>query len=262
MLGLIYSLFSYLGFLGVFTYFALFSDGILVPAHVDTGAPSRLGLALAVNLALLLAFGVQHSIMAREGFKRVWTRLIPPQLERATYVLASSLALGLLMWQWRPLPSGVWSVEWAPAAALLWCGNALGWLGGTFSTFLIDHFDLFGIKQAFHAFRRSSYQRRGFVTPLLYKYVRHPLMTGLLIGFWVTPHMSVGHLLLSLGMSAYILIGVHFEERSLLRALGADYVQYRASTPRFVPIPRSKRSETAVAPASSGASRAAAQLRP
>jgi protein-S-isoprenylcysteine O-methyltransferase Ste14 len=249
MLGLIYSLLSYAGFLGVFSYFALFSDGIVVPRHVDSGAHAGPALALSVNLALLLVFGLQHSIMAREGFKRVWTRLIPPSLERATYVLASSLALALFMWQWRPLPARVWSVESAPAAVLLWSVNALGWLGGTFSTFLIDHFDLFGIKQAFHAFRRSSYQRRGFVTPLLYRYMRHPLMAGLLLGFWVTPHMSVGHLLLSLGMSAYILIGVHFEERSLVRALGEDYLRYQASTPRFLPLPRSKRSTELVRPA-------------
>ena len=263
MLGLIYSLLSYAGFLGVFTYFALFSDGVLVPRHVDTGEPAGLTLALAVNLALLLVFGLQHSIMAREGFKRVWTRLIPPHLERATYVLASSLALALLMWQWRPLPASVWSVESTPAAALLWCVNALGWLGGTCSTFLIDHFDLFGIKQAFHAFRRSSYQRRGFVTPLVYKYMRHPLMTGLLVGFWVTPHMSLGHLVLSLGMSAYILVGVHFEERSLVRALGSDYVRYQASTPRFLPLPRAQRGQNARAPASSGTrSAAAGGLRP
>jgi protein-S-isoprenylcysteine O-methyltransferase Ste14 len=256
MLGLIYSLFSYAGFLAVFTYFALFSDGILVPLHVDTGEPAGLVTALAVDLTLLLVFGLQHSIMAREGFKRVWTRLIPPHLERATYVLASSLALGLVMWQWRALPARVWSVESAPAAALLWCVNALGWLGGTLSTFLIDHLDLFGIKQAFHAFRRSSYQRRGFVTPLVYKYMRHPLMTGLLIGFWVTPHMSLGHLVLALGMSAYILIGVHFEERSLVRALGADYARYRASTPRFLPLPRSKPREKEGTQASTGAARA------
>jgi len=253
MLGLIYSLVSYAGFLGVFSYFALFCDGILVPRHVDTGEPSGLALALAVNLALLLVFGLQHSIMAREGFKRAWTRLIPQHLERATYVLASSLALALLVWQWRPLPAPVWSVEWGPAVALLWCVNALGWLGGTFSTFLIDHLDLFGVKQAFHAFQRSSYQRQGFVTPLMYKYLRHPLMTGLLVGFWVTPHMSLGHLLLSLGMSAYILIGVHFEERSLVRALGADYIRYQASTPRFLPLPRPKRRADAAGPASSGA---------
>lgn len=259
MFGFIYSLLSYAGFLAVFTYFALFSAGILVPRHVDIGEPADLGLALAVNLALLLMFGLQHSIMARERFKRAWTRLIPPQLERATYVLASSLALGVIMWQWRPLPARIWSVESTPAAALLWSLNALGWLGGTFSTFLIDHFDLFGIKQAFHAFRRSSYQRRGFVTPVLYKYMRHPLMTGLLIGFWVTPHMSVGHLVLSLGMSAYILIGVHFEERSLVRALGADYARYQASTPKFLPWPRSKRlrGDEAGAPVSEQAARTA-----
>ena len=253
MLGLIYSLVSYAGFLGVFTYFAFFSTAVLVPRHVDSGHAVGWAPALAVDLALLLVFGLQHSIMAREGFKRAWTRWIPPQLERATFVLASTLALALLIWQWQPLPARVWNVESLPAVVLLWSVNALGWLGGTFSTFLIDHFDLFGIKQAFHAFRRTSYQSRGFVTPILYKYMRHPLMSGLLVGFWVTPQMSVGHLVLSLGMTAYILVGVQFEERSLVRALGADYVRYQASTPKFLPLPRWKRGTKAGAPVSSRA---------
>jgi protein-S-isoprenylcysteine O-methyltransferase Ste14 len=235
MLGLIYSLACYVGFLAVFTYFGLFSDGVAVPKTVDSGLPDHLGPALLVDLGLMLAFGLQHSVMARAGFKRALTRLIPVPLERATFVLASSAALALLIWQWRPVPIVLWSVENPVAAACLWVVNALGWLGVPATSFMIDHFDLFGVKPTWNRFRRRSLQRTGFVTPLLYRYVRHPMMTSLLIGFWVTPHMTVGHLLLSLGMSVYILVGVHFEERSLVQELGGAYVRYQTSTPRFLP---------------------------
>jgi protein-S-isoprenylcysteine O-methyltransferase Ste14 len=156
-------------------------------------------------------------------------------VERATFVLASSAALALLMWQWRPLSGELWHVSAPIPAAALWAVNALGWLAVPVSSFLIDHFDLFGLKQAFAGFRRVSLQRRGFVTPLFYRYIRHPIMTGLLLGLWVTPHMTFGHLLLSLGMSAYIVIGVRFEERALARELGAVYESYQARTPRFFP---------------------------
>jgi protein-S-isoprenylcysteine O-methyltransferase Ste14 len=245
MFGLIYSVVSYLGFLATFVYLACFSDGVLVPKHVDSGAPGPVALALTVNLGLILLFGLQHSVMAREGFKRGLTRIVPQHLERATFVLASWLVLALLMWQWRPLNGELWSVDNTALVAVLWAVNALGWLGVPFVSFLIDHFDLFGVKQAFNAFRRASMERQGFVTPLLYKYVRHPMMTCLFIAFWVTPHMSVGHLLLSLGMSAYILIGVHFEERALARELGSAYVGYQASTPKFLPFGGSKREAAA-----------------
>jgi methanethiol S-methyltransferase len=236
MFGLIYAVVSYLGFLGVFTYFAWFSDGVWVPKHVDSGAPGDLGLALLVNTGLVLLFGLQHSIMARDGFKRALTRVLPAHLERATFVLASSLALSALIWFWRPLPQVLWSVEQPGYAGALWVINAIGWLGVPLSSLMIDHFDLFGLKQAFTGFRRSSFSRKGFVTPLLYKYVRHPMMSALLIALWVTPRMTAGHLLLSLGMSIYIVIGVHFEERSLTRELGASYLLYRAATPKFLPL--------------------------
>ena len=235
MFGVIYSLGSYLGFLGVFTYFAWFSDGLGVPKHVDNGEPREMAWALCINAGLVLLFGLQHSIMARAGFKRALTRLIPAHLERATYVLASSLMLSTLMWLWQPLTTSVWKVQGAIAAAL-WVVNGLGWLGVPLSSFMIDHFDLFGIKQAFGEFRRSSVERKGFVTPLLYKYVRHPMMSALLVGLWFTPSMTVGHLVLSVTMSIYIVIGVHFEEQSLTRELGRAYLGYRASTPKFLPF--------------------------
>jgi protein-S-isoprenylcysteine O-methyltransferase Ste14 len=242
MLGFFYSIASYGLFLATFTYFAVFSDGVIVPKTVDSGPPSGLAVATTLNLALILLFGLQHSIMARARFKVAITRVIPPALERATYVLASSLALLLLMWQWRPLPFVFWHVGNAPAAATLWSLNAIGWLGVPLSSFFIDHFDLFGVKQALHAFRRTTFDRKGFVTPMLYKYLRHPMMTSLMVGLWVTPHMTMGHALLSLGMTVYVFIGVHFEERALGIEFGAEYQRYQAATPKFLPVGDSRQS--------------------
>ncbi|HET7540863.1 MAG TPA: NnrU family protein [Polyangiaceae bacterium] len=236
MVGLVYSLLSYLGFLLSFSYFALFSAGVFVEKSVDSGLVPSSGSALLIDLGLILAFGLQHSLMARSGFKRWLTRFVPQSLERATYVLGSSLVLVLLMWQWRPIPTPLWNVQSPSAAALLWGCNALGWLGVPLSSLMIDHFDLVGVKRAFNGFRRVSFQQKGFVTPLFYRYVRHPMMTSLLVAFWLTPQMTIGHLLLSLGMTAYILIGVHFEERSLIEELGSAYVHYRKSTPKFLPL--------------------------
>jgi len=236
MLGLIYSIASYFGFLATFVYFAWFTDGRGVPKTVDSGTESGLAATLIVDLGLLLLFGLQHSLMARPRFKRILTRLIPETVERASYVLASSAALLLLIWQWRPLPTVLWSIENPLVSALLWGVNAIGWLGVPAVTFMIDHFNLFGVKQALGAFRKMSFKQTGFVTPLLYKYVRHPMMSSLLIALWVTPHLTVGHLLLSAGMSLYIVIGVHFEERALARELGVAYQAYQASTPKFLPL--------------------------
>lgn len=236
ILGLVYSGIAYIGFLATFVYLALFSDGVLVPKSVDTGSPGDLVSTLMLDLSLLLLFGVQHSVMARASFKQVLTRVVPAHLERATFVLASSAVLVLLMWLWRPLPTLLWSVEGAPWAATLWTLNAVGWLGVPVCSYMIDHFDLFGLKQPLQHFRRLSMARKGFVTPLLYKYVRHPMMTFFLLALWATPTMTLGHLVLSLGMSLYILVGVHFEERALRRELGEEYVRYQASTPKFFPV--------------------------
>lgn len=235
MLGFIYSVASYIGFLATFVYLTWFSAGVGVPKTVDSGPASSLGVAIVVDLGLVFLFGLQHSFMARAGFKRALTRVVPVHLERATYVLASWLVLVLLMWQWRALPLPLWQVESPSLAAALWVVNAVGWLGVPATSVMIDHFDLFGLKPAFNGWRRATFQRKGFVTPLLYKYVRHPMMTSVLIGLWVTPHMTLGHLLLALGMSAYVVIGVHFEERSLVRELGQPYVDYQISTPKFLP---------------------------
>jgi methanethiol S-methyltransferase len=235
MLGLLYSIASYGLFLGSFTYFAVFSDGVIVPRTVDSGTPTGVAITVIIDLTLILLFGLQHSIMARAGFKRAVTRVIPPGLERATYVLASSLVLILLMWQWRPMATVLWHVDNSAATVALWSINAVGWLGVPVCSFLIDHFDLFGIKQALRAFRHTTVRKRGFVTPLFYKYIRHPMMTSLMVGLWVTPHMTIGHALLAAGMTVYVVVGVHFEERSLANELGAEYERYQATTPKFLP---------------------------
>ena len=235
MFALIYSVVSYVLFLLVFVCFALFSDGLISADAI--AAPSELsqGFAIAVDLGLILLFGIQHSVMARSGFKRMITQILPAHVERATFVLVSTLVLAVLIVQWRPLGGVIWSVHNEQAVVALWLVNALGWLGVPLSSLMIDHFELFGLKQAFAHFRRTSFEPRGFVTPLLYKYIRHPMMTSILVGLWVTPSMTAGHLLLSAGMTAYVLIGVHFEERALMRELGIDYERYQAMTPKFLP---------------------------
>lgn len=235
MFGFFYSVVAYVAFLGVFCALALFADGLVLPKTVDTGATLTLPQTLAINLALLLTWGIQHSVMARQGFKNWLTRFIPAHLERSTYVLASSLALLGLMLGWQSPAGMVWQVTSEPAVLALWAINALGWVGVPVASFLIDHFDLFGLKQSFLQWRRRSYDREGFVMPWLYRYVRHPMMTALMVALWATPSMSVSHFCLSLGLTAYILVGVHFEERSLRRELGASYAAYQQRVPKFVP---------------------------
>lgn len=236
MLALGYAVISYLCFLGSFSYLALFSLGLFVPKTVDGGGVSGGGGALAVDVGLMLLFGLQHSIMARPRFKRWLTRFVPQVAERATYVLASSLALSLLLWQWRPLPALLFSVTHRPSANALTVIAALGWVGVPIVSLMIDHFELVGLKQAWAGFQRRTLTSRGLITPLLYRYVRHPMMSSLLVGLWLTPHFTLGHLLLALGLSLYILIGVHYEERALVAQFGLAYERYRAVTPRFVPL--------------------------
>lgn len=231
---LLYSVAAYAVFFGVFLYLIAFVANILVPRSIDLGpAASPLAAALG-NLALIALFGLQHSVMARPAFKRWVTRAVPPALERSTFVLATSLVLLLLFWLWRPLPATVWRAQGGLATALL-AVSALGWGIVLLSTFLINHFDLFGLRQAWLHFVRRPLTPLPFRTTLLYRLVRHPIMLGFLIAFWFTPHMTVGHLLFAAAMTAYILIGVRHEERDLVQALGPDYVAYRRNTPAFVP---------------------------
>ena len=230
----IFGLASYLIFSASFAYTPAFVGNFLVPKTIDVGPDSGLARAVLVNVILLLAFAIQHSVMARPAFKRWWTRIIPASCERSAYVLFSSLLLILIFWQWRPIVATIWRVEGWPAAmltAMFW----MGWLIALVSTFQIDHFELFGLRQAVDALRGAADRMQAFKTPLLYRLVRHPLMLGLLLAFWATPHMTAGHLLFAVMNTAYILVGVRLEERDLIAAFGARYEHYRRRVPMLLP---------------------------
>lgn len=246
-----YGTIAYLAFLLAFCYTIGFLANTGVPKGVDDGVAGPVWFAVLVNAALLTAFAVQHSVMARPWFKRWWTRLIPAAVERSTYVLAASLVVGLLLWQWRPLPDLVWSVQTGWLRALLWTIYAAGWIVLVLSTFLIGHFDLFGLRQVLARARSAVYTEPGFRQPLLYRLVRHPIMVGFLIAFWAVPDMSVGRLLFAVAASGYILVGVRFEEHDLRRQLGEPYQRYSDQVPRFIPRPRAlARRRPAVQPGS------------
>jgi protein-S-isoprenylcysteine O-methyltransferase Ste14 len=229
-----YGVTSYAIFFVTFLYLIGFLGNFVVPKSIDSGDAGHLGAALLVNTLLLLAFGVQHSVMARPGFKSWWTRFVPKAAERSTYVLGSSLVLIALFVFWRPIPHPVWSIDSAAGIAL--AGLFFGGFGLVLlSTFLIDHFDLFGLRQVVLNFRRKAYEEKRFATPLLYRVIRHPLYVGWLLAFWVTPQMSAGHLLFALVMTSYILVAIPMEERDLTQALGEPYSRWRERTPAFLP---------------------------
>ena len=233
--SLAYGLASYLVFLVTFLYAVGFVGGLVVPKSINTGPTVPVGEAVGVDVLLLGLFAVQHSVMARPAFKRRWTRVVPPHSERSTYVLASSLLLVLLFWQWRPVPGVAWEVTHPVAAAALWVLFGLGWAVVLVSTFLIDHFDLFGLRQVILYTLGRPYTPPPFRTPLLYRLVRHPIMLGFLIAFWATPVMTWGHLLFAGVTTAYIVVGVRLEERDLRRAFGSTYEEYRRQVGMLVP---------------------------
>lgn len=224
-------------------WFAAFMSNFGLPNAIDRGVAGDPLSAALVDAALIALFGLQHSVMARAGFKRRWTRLIPPPIERSTYVLASSLALVPLIVLWRPLPEVIWNVEDSPLRWLIWALVAVDGLLLIAASLMIDHFELFGLRQVVDTWRGRATTSLSFRTPGLYRYVRHPLMTGTLLIFWLTPRMTAGHLLLALGMSAYILIGIHYEERDLRRNFGAAYEDYRRRTPMLFPVKIGLRTE-------------------
>jgi protein-S-isoprenylcysteine O-methyltransferase Ste14 len=230
-----YAVACYLSFLATFLFFIGFVGGLPLPRTIDIGPAAPWGEAVLIDLALLASFGVQHSVMARAGFKRMWTRIVAPAIERSTYVLLSVLALALVMWQWRPVPL---PVIWAFSGPAAWAVDALFWAGWTVmltSSFLLDHFELFGLSQALAPALPSGAPQPRFRTPLFYRYVRHPLYAGLLAGFWATPRMTAGHLLFAAGFTAYVLVGVRFEERDLLAQFGARYASYRQRVGMLLP---------------------------
>lgn len=222
-------------FFVTFLYLIGFVGNWFVPKSIDSGTAGPLGLALAIDAALLLLFGLQHSVMARPGFKRAWTRVVPASLERSTYVLASSAALIALFWFWQPIPTPLYSFESAGARAAATAVYFLGYGIVLYATFLIDHFDLFGLRQVFLRAIGRSYTEKRFMTPGLYKRIRHPIYIGWIVTFWAAPTFSVGHLLFAAGLTAYILAAIPLEERDLEAQLGQPYRRWRATTPAFVP---------------------------
>jgi protein-S-isoprenylcysteine O-methyltransferase Ste14 len=235
---LLYAIVSYAVFTVSFLYALGFVGNYVVPKSIDksidVGGATNLGEAIVVNLLLMSLFAIQHSVMARPSFKRWMARFLPMACQRSTYVLLSSLILLLLFWQWRPIPTPVWQTS-GIAAWLLTGIHWLGWLIAFASTHMIDHFDLFGLRQAFVAFRGTEITSQSFRTPLLYRIVRHPLMLGFLLAFWATPEMTFGHLLFAIANTAYILVGLQFEERDLIAEFGATYQAYRRRVPMLLP---------------------------
>jgi methanethiol S-methyltransferase len=237
ILTLAYGALSYVVFFLTFLYAIGFLGNVVVPKSLDSGATDPWPTALAIDLGLLSLFALQHSIMARQGFKRLLTRVIPVAVERSTYVLVSSLALILLFWQWRPLGGTVWDVQHEAGRAVLYGGFAFGWTLVLVSTFVINHFDLFGLRQTWRAFRGQPQAPVRFATPVLYRIVRHPLYVGWLFAFWSTPMMTVTHLLFAVVTTAYILVAIQLEERDLVSA-HPEYVEYRRKVPMLVPALR------------------------
>ena len=244
-----YGGFAYLVFLGTFLYAIAFVGGFGVPTRLDGEPTSPLPVSLAIDLGLLTIFAVQHSVMARRWFKERWTTIVSPAIERSTYVLCASLALILLFWQWRPLGGVVWTVENPAVAFALWTVFASGWGLVLLVTFLINHFDLFGLRQVWLALVGVPYSTISFRTPAPYRVVRHPLYFGFLLAFWMTPTMTLAHLVFAMVTTAYIVLAIQFEERDLVAEHGDAYRTYRERVPMLVPgarAPRHARRETLV----------------
>jgi protein-S-isoprenylcysteine O-methyltransferase Ste14 len=234
-----YGTFGYVCFLVTLLYAIGFVGDVLVPKSINSGTAGPLGTAVVINVALLSLFAVQHSGMARRSFKQFWMKIVAPPIERATYVLFSCAALGLMYWQWRPIPMVIWDVE-NPAGRTVILGlYAAGWVIVLLSSFMINHFDLFGLRQVWLHLQQRNYGEVRFRTVGFYKFVRHPLQTGFLIAFWATPTMTAGHLLFSVVVTAYILVAVKFfEERDLVRMFGNTYRRYQQQVAMFLPLPR------------------------
>jgi protein-S-isoprenylcysteine O-methyltransferase Ste14 len=234
-LYLIYGLANYLGFLGVSLYLLAFLLDLGVPRSIDGPVAYAWPAALLVDLLLIGMFGLQHSVMARPTFKRLWTCVIPQPMERSTYVMFTNIALIVMFWQWRPFGPELWHIESLAGRFAMYVVFAIGWLTVLASTYMIHHFDLFGLRQTWLAFRQHSYEPVRFSVPGFYRLVRHPLYVGWTIVFWATPIMTGSHLLFAIGMTTYMLVAIYFEERNLVDQHGEAYIAYRRRTPMLIP---------------------------
>lgn len=235
-----YGVVCYVIFFVTFLYAIGFVGNLVVPKSIDSGEPAPLTHALLINVLLLGLFGAQHSVMARPAFKKWWTRVVPPPIERSTYVLLASLILLLLFWQWRPMSDVVWSVENPVGMYILWALFWVGWVTVLVGTCLINHFDLFGLRQVYLYWQGREYTHLGFTTPFLYRVVRHPIMLGFIMAFWATPRMTLGHLVFALVTTAYILIAIQLEERDIVGVYGATYENYRKQVSMILPFPKKR----------------------
>jgi len=236
ILVLLYGVVSYLLFFGTFLYAFGFVGNLFVPKSIDGEPRLPLAQAILINASLLLVFALQHSIMARPAFKKWWTKIVPEQAERSTYVLLSSLCLILLVWQWQPMGGFIWRIEEPIAKTILTILFIIGWLIVLISTFMINHFDLFGLRQVWFYFLGKKYEPLHFRIPFFYKYVRHPLYLGWLIAFWATPVMSAAHLLFAVLTTGYILTAIKFEEKDLITHFGEKYLSYKNWVPKIIPF--------------------------